>query len=66
VVVLIVILWAAEFKNKAFRVWCDNVAVVAVLNLGRGCDPIMQSIVRNVWLLTSVFDIELEFQHIQG
>jgi hypothetical protein len=56
--------WASEFKNEVVRVWCDNAVAVTVLNLGRGCDPIMQSIARNVWMLTSVFDIKHDFQHV--
>jgi hypothetical protein len=47
--------WAVEFKNKAVRVWCDNTAAVTVLNLGRGCDPIMQSIARNVLVAYQCF-----------
>jgi hypothetical protein len=35
-------------------------------DLGRGQHSDMQAVARNVWLWTSIYDIEVEFQHIQG
>jgi hypothetical protein len=58
--------WGNQFRGRNVRVWCDNVAAVAVMNNGRGSNNVMQCIARNLWLWASVFDINVEFQHIKG
>ena len=45
---------------------CDNLAVVQVLQEGKARDPLLTTIARNIWILTSVFNIQLSVSHIAG
>jgi hypothetical protein len=47
-------------------VWCDNTVAVSILNSGRGTDPILQSIARNIWLFEALVDCNLSFSHVKG
>jgi hypothetical protein len=47
-------------------IWCDNRAAVSLFSSGRGVDPLLHSIARNLWLEQAVLDCELVFQHIIG
>jgi hypothetical protein len=58
--------WGNNFKGRNVRVWCDNIAAVAVLNNSKGQDPGMQCIARNLWLWASSLDINIQFQHVRG
>ena len=59
-------LWGSEWTDKVIEVKCDNMAVVEVLRSGRARDPILATCARNVWLLTSLFNINLIVNHIPG
>jgi hypothetical protein len=52
--------------GRIINVWCDNQAAVNILNSGRGADPILHAIARNLWLLSAKLDCELHFTHIKG
>jgi hypothetical protein len=56
--------WGPHLQNRRVKVWCDNAAVVAIVGLGRGQHSDMQAVARNGWLWASIYDIEVEFQHI--
>ena len=45
---------------------CDNAAVVSVLNNNNTRDVILATMLRNIWLQTSIYDFQLEVVHIQG
>jgi hypothetical protein len=47
-------------------VWCDNTVAVSILSSGRGTDPILQSIARNIWLFQASVDCNLSFAHVKG
>ena len=59
-------IWANHWKNKRIHVFCDNIAVVQVLNTGKARDSILATCARNVWLIAAIFNIELKFSHISG
>jgi hypothetical protein len=65
-IVVVIKTWGHMLQSKCIKVWCDNSAAVAVINLGWGHNSNMQAVARNVWLLASQFDLEIQFQHIQG
>ena len=46
-------LWTSEFNSKCLHVYCDNSAVVSILNTGKGLDPLLLAMARNIWLLAS-------------
>ena len=45
---------------------CDNLPVVEVLKPGRGRDNTLAACARNIWLLTSIYNILLHVIHIQA
>ena len=48
------------------NIFSDNLAVVQVVNSGKTKDMFLATCIRNIWLLTAVYDIELEVAHIPG
>ena len=59
-------LWGSLWQSHAIEVKCDNMAVVEVLNTGRARDQMLATSARNIWLLTSMYDIDLVVTHIPG
>ena len=59
-------LWSKIWKNQTLKFFCDNAAVVSVLNTGKTRDPILATICRNIFMLCAESDIELKFAHIRG
>jgi hypothetical protein len=53
-------------RGKNVTIWCDNQVAINILNSGRGVDPILQTISRNVWLFSSQWDCDIQFTHIKG
>ena len=45
---------------------CDNQAVVTVLKSGKTRDAFLAASSRNIWYLTAVHNIDLQFTHIRG
>ena len=65
-VLLALSLWHKEFENKCIDIYCDNAAVVSILNTGKGLDELLLSIARNIWLVAATNDIDLSITHIPG
>jgi hypothetical protein len=65
-IVVAIKMWGHMLQVKRIKVWCDNSAAVEVINLGWGHYSSMQAVARNAWLLASQFDLEIQFQHIEG
>ena len=59
-------LWASHWAQSSVYIYCDNMAVVQVASSGRTKDPFLGACIRNIWLITATYDIELEIKHIQG
>ena len=59
-------LWAEDLHGKCLCLHCDNMAVVSILNSGRGQDSVLLSIARNVWLIAAQHDIDVTIKHIPG
>jgi hypothetical protein len=53
-------------SGKYVTIWCDNQVATNILNSGRGVDPILNTISRNIWLFQSGCDCDIEFTHIKG
>ena len=45
---------------------CDNEAVVSVVNTGVTRDNALAAFVRNIWLVTVLYNIKLRLVHIPG
>ena len=50
-------LWAHLWTNKRVKLYCDNQAVVKVLSTGNTRDAVLGACVRNVWLLTAIYNV---------
>ena len=59
-------IWANKWKDKKIEIKCDNMAVVDVIRSGRARDQILAKCARNIWLITSIFNINLVVNHIPG
>ena len=45
---------------------CDNLPVVEVLNSGKAGDSTLVICARNTWVLSAMYNIHLNVQHIDG
>ena len=59
-------IWSSVWQDKITEIKCNNMAVVEVIKTGRARDPILATCARNIWLLISMFNIELVVNHIPG
>ena len=59
-------LWAQAWANKRVRLYCDNQAVVHVLSTGNTRDAVLGACARNIWLLTAMYNVSIDFTHISG
>ena len=58
--------WCEQLSNNIVVIHCDNLAVVHILQSGRGCDSYSLSVARNIWLYTAKYDIDLNIVYIPG
>ena len=58
--------WAIKWKNKNIKIFCDNLAVVTVLNNGKTKDKLLAAISRNIFMDAAQFDISLIVSHVAG
>ena len=54
------------FRNSTVKIFCDNMAVVQVVESTKSKDDFLAAYIRNIWLLAATFDIDLHISHIQG
>ena len=59
-------LWAPELKSKLVHLYSDSATAVAVLQLGRGRSAMLQTVAREIWLITAQLDITLKVSHVPG
>ena len=59
-------IWGKYWQDKLIELKCDNLAVVEVLRAGKARDNVLATCARNIWLLTSLFNIQLTVNHISG
>ena len=58
--------WGRQWHGKAVNIFCDNAAVVSVLNSGKTRDLTLTAIARNIFMETAEEDISLKTVHIMG
>ena len=58
--------WKSKLRGQTVIINCDNFAVVSTLNTGKALDIFLLTVARNVWMLTAIYDIELQVFHIPG
>ena len=59
-------MFCQQWSKKSVQIFCDNSAVVWVLQSGRTKDPYLAPCARNIWLWAANFDINFVFSHIRG
>ncbi len=59
-------LWSHQLAHSHVRLKCDNAAAVSVLQSGRGLDPTLLAIAREVWLLQARHQFTISVNHCPG
>ena len=58
--------WGHMWENKWVRVFCDNSAVVHILNTGASRDVFLLACARTLWLLKAKYNIKVTVEFIAG
>ena len=58
--------WGRQWAGSHILFFCDNAAVVQVVDSGKTRDPLFAACLRNIWMLTATYDIEISIRHIPG
>ena len=56
--------WGPRMAHRQITFNCDNKAVVQVVSGGKTKDLYLAQCIRNIWLLTATYDINLSIEHI--
>ena len=59
-------LFSAQWAGKKVLIRCNNDTVVSVLNSGKARDPFLAASARNIWYISAVHDIDVQYCHIKG
>ena len=59
-------IWAPKLAGSRFQISCDNDAAVQVVRSGRTRDGFMQRCLRQLWLTSARYDLDLHVSHIPG
>ena len=59
-------IWGGHWQDQVIEIKCDNMTVVEVLRSARARDAILATCARNIWLFTSLFNVQLVVNHIPG
>ena len=59
-------LWGSRWTGLRIQVFCDNEAVVAVINSGKTSELFMGTILRNMWPSVSSQEFEIKAVHLLG
>ena len=66
VLVMAVKIWAPKLAGSRFQISCDNDAAIQVESSGRTRDAFMQRCLRQLWLTSARYDLDLHVTHIPG
>ena len=58
--------WAKCWQHTRVILFCDNLAVDHVVETNRTRDNFLALCLRNIWLLATLHDVEIEVKHIPG
>jgi len=59
-------LWSSNVINKRIKIYCDNESSVCLLNSGKGRDPIMLAIVREISNICTEANCQIRAVHLKG
>ena len=58
--------WGKLWPSTQVLIFCDNEAVVQVIGNSKTKDPVLAACLRNIWLITASYDIDINIKHIAG
>ena len=58
--------WTVHWSNRRIKIHCDNMVAVEELQKGRARDATLALMVRHVWLICALFNIQILVCHIPG
>ena len=58
--------WGHLWRHSVIKNFCDNLGVVQVVETGKTRDTFLGLCIRNIWLITATWDIQLQISHIPG
>ena len=65
-ILLVMRLFANIWAEKKIQINCDNEAVVTVLTTGKTRDAFLAACARNIWFVTAIHDMEVQYKHVSG
>ena len=65
-IVMALHLFAHWWSGTRILIKCDNDAVVKVLNADKARDPFLGTCARNVWYISALADLDVQYEHILG
>ena len=65
-VVLAVATWGSQWQHKHLKVFCDNMAVVQIVNAQNCRDPALLHLLRCLHFFTAMLDIRIRLEHVEG
>ena len=54
--------WGHLWRHSVIKIFCDNLGVVQVVETGKTRDTFLGLCIRNVWLITATWDIQLQIK----
>lgn len=58
--------WKHKMRGKRFKVLCDNIATVMVLNAGKTWDKFQESCLRGITFVAATEGFEMKLVHVAG
>ena len=65
-IVMALRLFVHFWSGTRILVKCDNDTVVKVLNAGKARDPFLRACACNIWYISALADIDLQYVHVLG
>ena len=65
-IVIALRIWAKFWEHSQMHIHCDNMVVVQVVSSSKTKDKFLAASIRNIWLISSIFDFDIVIVHIQG
>ena len=58
--------WGCVWCHSAISIHCDNLGMVFVVKAEKTNAPFLAICIKNIWLLTALYDIDLQIFYIPG
>ena len=59
-------LWSKKWARSTIKFYYDNLAVVQAVRTSKTKDHILALCLRNIWLIATIYDIQIEIDRTQG